>query len=114
MDIKDKIIKYSLMCCKYDKVNESTARHNRAMTSLYELREIIKNENIDTAFYLELLKHEDDRVRLTACGHCLHFGIYIRETKRTLKKLGKTAVTPLLRFSAEALLEKYKEEGYLK
>ena len=113
MTVKEKIIKYSLMRCKYDRVSESTAKHNYAMTSLIKLLHKIKKENIDTSFYLELLKYEDDRVMITAAGHCLSLGIYIDEAKKTLYNLSKSAETPLLRFSAGSLLEKYEEQGYL-
>lgn len=58
LDVKERIIKYSLMCSKYDGASDSAARHNYAMRSLIKLLHKIKNDNIDTSFIWNSLNME--------------------------------------------------------
>ena len=36
------------------------------------------------SFYLDLLKHESELVKITAAAKCLGLGIYIPDSKKTL------------------------------
>ena len=92
---------------------EDVKRHNAAMKHLGKLFYQIEGEP-DKSFLLELLQNENSRTKALVAAHCLGFGVYVSEAKKVLSELAKSKVNPILAFEAQATLEVWKQQGYLK
>ena len=92
---------------------EDVKRHNAAMKRLGKLFYQIEGE-LDKSFLLELIRNENDYTKALVAAHCLGFGVYVSEAKKTLSALAKTTVNPILAFEAQATLDVWKQQGYLK
>lgn len=87
-------------------------KHNKAMDKLGKLFHELKSVE-DKSFALKLMQDTNKQVALTVAAHCLGWGDYINEAKRTLRKIAKSKDEPLLAFEAEMTLKVYCEQGYL-
>jgi len=83
------------------------------MKQLGKLFYQIKGE-LDKSFLLELLTTENDRTKALVAAHCLGFGVYVSEAKKVLSSLVKSKANPILAFEAQATLDVWKQQGYLK
>lgn len=92
---------------------EDVKRHNAAMKQLGKLFHQIESEE-DKSFLVELLQNEDDRTKSLVAAHCLGFGVYVLEAEKVLSTLAKSKVNPILAFEAQATLDIWKQQGYLK
>ena len=88
-------------------------KHNVAMKELAQLFHQAKKEQ-DKSFYLELLHSESTQVRLIAAAHCLGLSEYIGEAKKVLRAIAKDKTNPEFAFEAQATLDVWTEQGYLK
>lgn len=106
---------YLLHCANLNDctTKEEVKRHNAAMKQLGKLFYQIEGE-LDKSFLLELLTNEDDRTKALVAAHCLGFGVYVSEAKKVLSSLAKSNVNPILAFEAQATLDVWKQQGYLK
>lgn len=104
-----------LLYCKdlnYCFTKKDVKRHNSAMKELGKLFQQLKSE-IDRSFLLELLQNEDAQTRSLVAAHCLGLDIYVSEAKKVLSALAKNKTDPFLAFEARAVLDVWKEQGYL-
>lgn len=92
---------------------EDVKRHNAAMKQLGKLFYQIQGEP-DKSFLLELLLNENDRTKALVAAHCLGYGVYVSEAKKVLSSLTKSKTNPILAFEAQATLDVWKQQGYLK
>lgn len=111
----DYIELYLLYCADLNDctTKEDVKRHNAAMKRLGKLFYQIQGEP-DKTFLLELLQNENDRTKALVAAHCLGFGVHVLEAKKTLSVLTKSKINPILAFEAKAILETWKQQGYLK
>ncbi len=68
----------------------------------------------DKSFLLKLLSNENDRTKALVAAHCLEYGVYVLEAEKVLSSLAKSKANPILAFEAQALLDVWKHQGYLK
>lgn len=92
---------------------EDVKRHNAAMKQLGKLFYHIQGEQ-DKSFLLELLSNENDRTKALVAAHCLGYGVYVSEAKKVLSSLAKSKANPIFAFEAQATLDVWKQQGYLK
>lgn len=111
-DYKELYLLYCADLCDCTK-KEDVKRHNAAMKHLGKLFYQIEGE-LDKSFLLELLQNENDRTKALVAAHCLGFGVYVSEAKNILSALAKSKVNPILAFEAQATLDVWKQQGYLK
>ena len=106
---------YLLYCADLNDctTKEDVKRHNAAMKQLSKLFHQIEGES-DKSFLLELLTTENDHTKALVAAHCLGFGVYVSEAKKVLSSLAKSNANPILAFEAQATLEVWKKQGYLK
>lgn len=106
---------YLLYCANLNDctTKEDVKRHNVAMKNLGNLFHRIEGEP-DKSFLLELLLNENDRTKALVAAHCLGYGVYVSEAKKVLSSLAKSKVNPILAFNAQATLDVWKQQGYLK
>ena len=105
---------YLLYCANLNDctTKEDVKRHNVAMKNLGNLFHRIEGEP-DKSFLLELL-NENDRTKALVAAHCLGYGVYVSEAKKVLSSLAKSKANPILAFNAQATLDVWKQQGYLK
>ena len=87
--------------------------HNIAIKELAKIFYHFKEEQ-DKSLFLELLRNESNQVRLMAAAHCLGLNEYIDEAQKTLKQIAKDKCNSELAFEAQATLNVWKQQGYLK
>ena len=110
---------YILLCSQLmGSIDESTTdediqNHNNTMKKLGDLYHQVENIS-DKSFFLVLLEHSDVQTRMLAAAHCLGLNIYLSEAKSVLKKIAKFKDDPQVAFEAQAILDVWKEQGYLK
>lgn len=106
---------YLLHCANLNDctTKEEVKRHNVAMKQLGKLFYQIEGE-LDKSFLLELLTSENDHTKTLVAAHCLGFGTYVSEAKKVLTSLSKSKASPILAFEAQAILDVWKQQGYLK
>ena len=106
---------YLLHCANLNDctTKEDVERHNLAMKNLGKLFYQIEGEK-DKSFLLELLLNENNRTKALVAAHCLGLGVYISEAKKVLSSLAKSKANPILAFNAQATLDVWKQQGYLK
>lgn len=92
---------------------EDAKRHNAAMKQLSKLFYQVEGES-DKSFLLELLTMGNDRTKALAAAHCLGFGVYVSEAKKVLSSLAKSNANPILASEAQATLDVWKRQGYLR
>ena len=107
--------KFIEICAKLNHGYQSTAkkdirRHNKAMEDLgTAFNQVKKDMSGAKAFYIELMEHESEDVRLNAAVHCFGLDINIEQAKKTLQ--GIIDSHPWGSFDAELCLERYEKEG---
>ena len=106
---------YLLHCANLNDctTKEDVKRHNAAMKQLGKLFYQIQGE-LDKSFLLELLSNENDRTKALVSAHCLGCGVYVSEAKKVLSSLAKSKANPILAFEAQATLDVWKQQGYIK
>ena len=106
---------YLLHCANLNDctTKEDVKRHNAAMKQLGKLFYQIEGE-LDKSFLLELLTTENDRTKALVAAHCLGLGVYVSKAKKVLSSLAKNNANPILAFEAQATLDIWKQQGYLK
>lgn len=92
---------------------EDVKRNNAAMKQLSKLFYQIEGES-DKSFLLDLLTVGNDRTKVLVAAHCLGLGAYVSEAKKVLSVLAKSKANPILAFEAQATLDVWKQQGYLK
>ncbi len=105
-----------LLCCSNlndCKTKSDVKRHNSAMKQLGKLFYQIQSEQ-DKSFLLELLHTDNDRTKSLVAAHCLGLEIYVFEAKKVLLTLAKSKENPILAFEAQATLDVWEKQGYLK
>lgn len=89
-------------------------RNNKSVDKLMQIFEQIKKqEGYAEAVYTDLLNYDDDRVRFEAAVCCLKLKKRVREAETVLKCISRQNSNPLISFSAEMVLNKWKEDGQL-
>ena len=106
---------YLLHCAN---LNDCTTKkdvklHNAAMKQLGKLFYQIEGEQ-DKSFLLELLTTGNDHTKALVAAHCLGFGVYVSEAKKVLSSLAKSTANPIVAFEAQATLDVWKQQGFLK
>ena len=106
---------YLLHCANLNDctTKEDVKRHNAAMKQLGKLFYQIEGE-LDKSFLLELLTTENDRTKALVAAHCLGLSVYVSEAKKVLSSLAKNNANPILAFEAQATLDIWKQQDYLK
>ena len=106
---------YLLHCANLNDctTKEDVKRHNAAMKQLGKLFYQIEGE-LDKSYLLELLTTENDLTKALVAAHCLGLGVYVSEAKKVLSSLAKNNANPILAFEAQATLDIWKQQGYLK
>ena len=112
--MKDYREQFTILCENLNKgfTKEDVRKHNRSMKKLSHLYHEVEKEK-DKSIYLDLLKHENESVRITAAAHCLGFGVYIPIAKMVLNEIAKKSTNSVEAFNAQAILDVYNEQGYL-
>lgn len=87
--------------------------HNAAMKELAKIFYQVQKEQ-DKSFYLELLHDNSIQVRLMAAAHCLGLNEYIDEATKTLISIARDKTNVELAFEAQATLDVWKQQGYLR
>ena len=92
-------------CTEQDYADKQKVKtHNAAVSKLALLAAEMKE--IDCAEILgQLLRHEDDRVRLNAASLCLQNGVLIEEAKQALNNIISFSTDSTIRFSAKMVLQ---------
>lgn len=113
--IKTYTERYLQYCADLNECTEKNdvRRNNAAMKQLGKLFQQIKAEP-DKSFLLEPLKNKNDRTKALAAAHCLGLGVYIKETKEVLSGIANNKDNPILAFEAQATLDVWQQQGYLK
>ena len=111
-DYKEQYLLYCANLCDCT-TKENVKRHNTAMKQLGKLYHQIESEK-DKSFLLELLQNESERTKALVAAHCLGLGVYISEAKKVLSVLAESKANPILAFEAQATLDVWKQQGYLK
>lgn len=89
-------------------------RNNKSVDKLMQIFEQIKKQDgYAEAVYTDLLNYDDDRVRFEAAVCCLKLKKRVREAETVLKCISRQNSKPLISFSAEMVLNKWKEDGQL-
>ncbi len=89
-------------------------RNNKSVDKLARIFEQIKKQDgYAEAVYTDLLNYDDDRVRFEAAVCCLKLKKKVREAETVLKCISRQNANPLISFSAETVLNKWKEDGQL-
>lgn len=89
-------------------------RNNKSVDKLMQIFEQIKKQDgYAEAVYTDLLNYDDDRVRFEAAVCCLKLKKRVREAEAVLKCISRQNANPLISFSAETVLNKWKEDGQL-
>lgn len=104
----DEFVKLAMqLCCKDDYEDmQKVRKNNRAMNKLLLLRrEMQKNECQDILF--KLLRHEHERVRMSAAAACLEMNVYAIEATEVLRNIMQLSGDVTYRFNAKMLLQKY-------
>ena len=106
---------YITLCLELNKgyKKSDVKAHNIAMKELAKIFYQAKKEQ-DKSFFLELLRNDSVQVRLIASAHCLGLNIYIGEAKKVLTSIAKDRSNVKLAFEAQATLDVWKQQGYLK
>ena len=92
-------------CTEQDYADKQIVKtHNAAVSKLALLAAEMKE--IDCAEILgQLLRHEDDRVRLNAASLCLQNGVLIEEAKLVLSNIISFSTDSTIRFCAQMVLQ---------
>ena len=87
-------------------------RNNKSVDKLIQIFEKIRSrEGYAQQIYVDLLNYNDDRVRFEAAICCLKLKKNIKEAEKVLKHISQLNPNPAIRFSAEMVLDKWKERG---
>ena len=100
---RKKFIENCLKICSDDEYADKirVRQHNRAMTVLEELyHTMFEHEDHCEALAMELLHHEDEKVRLGAGAYCLKAGIHNDLALQVLTHLQNTSTDKMLSASA--------------
>lgn len=68
----------------------------------------------DKSFLLELLSDECERTKVLVAAHCLGLNVYTSEAKKVLSSIAKNKANSIVAFEAQATLDVWKQQGYLK
>ncbi len=104
----DWFIELSLQQCKSDdyKNDLKVKLHNRATRLLQSKMKEIN----DQCTLLELLSHNDDRVKLNASLRCIQLNILVEKNIDVLNRIINTSEDSSIRFSAKMLLKQISIE----
>ena len=111
------IIKYANDYIRYgSELNDCTnkedvKRHNKAMNKLSKLYRVVK-ELDEKGFLLDLLRHENPRVRRIVAAHCLGMNCYINEALRTLNEIIKANTNRHDVFTAQSIIEVWEKQNH--
>lgn len=107
-EVSQKII--DLCSDLFGETKTQVKKNNKSVDKLIKIFENLKEtpeyaENI----YSDLLTHSDDRVRFEAASCCMKLGCNVKDAENTLKTISQQNPNPIIRFSAEMVLEIWKE-----
>lgn len=109
-DYYDLFVELSLQqCTKNDYENKlKVKKHNSAAKKLNKLQdEMMQNISDDTlCVLLNLLNHEEDRVKVNAASFCLYSEVLVEQSILTLEKIIADSDDSTICFSAKMLLQK--------
>ena len=89
-------------------------RHNKSVDELIQIFEKIRTrEEYAQQIYMDLLNYDDDKVRFEAATCCLKLRKNIKVAEKVLKNISQLNPNPEIRFSAEMVLDTWKERGGL-
>ena len=113
-DFYSEFIKYaSQMCSKEDYAHKSRVwKNNRAVTKVLKMSsEIIGSdkEYACRALY-ELMKNDNEKVRLFAATICLQNGFFTDDAKQVLRKIATDSNDSIIAFHAEITLKTVKNK----
>lgn len=109
---KQKIIDLCLNL--FGETKAKVKRNNRSVDGLIQVFEEIRTqEEYAQQIYKDLLSYDDDRVRFEAATCCLKLNTNIKEAEKVLKHISQLNPNPAIRFSAEMVLDTWKEQGSL-
>ncbi len=111
-ELKEQII--NLCQHLFGETKKEVKENNKSVDELIAIFDRIKETpGCAKKIYGELLYHDDDRVCFEAAASCLKLNENVTQAKKVLKSISKNNSNPNMRFSAEMLLEVWKERGCL-
>ncbi len=88
----------------------SVIKHNRKAKKLIEMyNELEKNKEVAKKVYKELIKNDNEEVKVIAASHCLKLEIYIKESEEILKECISSSKNPILQGEADIVLQLYSK-----
>lgn len=112
----DKVRQEIINLCSdlFGETKAEVKRNNKSVDKLIQIFEEIRTqEEYAQQVYADLLNYDDDRVRFEAAACCLKLKKNIREAEKVLKHISQSNPNPAIRFSAEMVLDTWKERGDL-
>lgn len=105
-DFYSLFVEYCSMLCRKDDYTDKkkVKAHNTAVAKLESVFEEMK-QNDALHVLSELLKHEDDTVKLNAAAYCLKSDLYCQTAIGVVKKIENSSEDDTLRLSAKMLLK---------
>lgn len=100
---RKKFVTYCLKICSHEEYADKNRRrqHNRAMTILEDLyHTMFAHEDHCEGLAMELLHHEEEKVRLGAGAYCMKAGIHTEQAIQVLTLLKEISTDKMLRVSA--------------
>lgn len=111
-EVKQEII--NLCFNLFGETKAEVKRNNKSVDKLIQIFESIRTrEEYAQQIYMDLLNYNDDRVRFEAAICCLKLKMHIKEAERVLKNISQSSLKPAMRFSAEMVLDTWREQGCL-
>lgn len=112
----DKVRQEIINLCSnlFGETKAEVKRNNKSVDKLIQIFEEIRTrEEYAQQIYVDLLNYDDDRVRFEAATCCLKLKKNIKEAEKVLKHISQLNPNPAIRFSAEMVLDTWKERGGL-
>ena len=110
--VKQEIVELCLNL--FGETKAEVKKNNKSVDRLIQIFEEIKmQEEYAQQLYVSLLDYDDDRVRFESATCCFKLGKNIKSAEKALKKISQLNPNPAIRFSAEMVLDTWKEQGHL-
>ena len=89
-------------------------KSNKSVDELIRIFEEVRpNEERAQRLYMDLMNYDDDKVCFEAATCCLKLKRNTKEAEKVLERISQSNPNPLIRFSAEKVLEVWRERGWL-
>lgn len=109
---KQKII--NLCSNLFGETKSEIKRNNKSVDELIRIfEELRSDEERAQRLYMDLMNYDDDKVCFEAATCCLKLKRNTKEAEKVLERISRLNPNPLIRFSAEKVLEVWRERGCL-